>query len=98
MNDGWDLARRFESVVSRSTIPLFATERFATPKRSQSFGVAIAATILALLSGDTRAPTAADFVPAFLAVGLLPLISVAYFARLGREDGSQVSGYHAGRT
>jgi fucose permease len=65
---------------------------------SQSFGVAIAATILALLSGDTRAPDAADFVPAFLAVGLLPLISVAFFARLGREDGSQVSGYHASRT
>jgi len=65
---------------------------------SQSFGVAIAATILALLSGDARAPAAADFVPAFLAVGLLPLISVAYFARLGREDGSQVSGYHSGRT
>ena len=65
---------------------------------SQSFGVAIGATILALLTGDARPPGVGDFMPAFIAVGLLPLISIAFFARLSREDGHQVSGHRPART
>ena len=65
---------------------------------SQSFGVALGATILALLTGDARAPMIGDFVPAFIAVGLLPLISIAFFARLSPEDGNQVSGYRPAQT
>jgi EmrB/QacA subfamily drug resistance transporter len=65
---------------------------------SQSFGVALGATILALLTGDARAPMIGDFVPAFIAVGILPLISIAFFARLSPEDGNQVSGHRPAQT
>jgi len=64
---------------------------------SQSFGVAIAATLLALFSGGAKEPTVADFVPAFVSVGMLPILSLSYFARLRPEDGSQVSGHLARR-
>ena len=85
------------SDLSDTTISKGSSIASVGQQLSQSFGVAIGATILALLSGDARAPAAADFVPAFIAVGLLPLISVAFFVRLGREDGSQISGYHSSR-
>jgi hypothetical protein len=39
-----------------------------------------------------------DFVPAFIAVGILPLISIAFFARLSPEDGNQVSGHRPAQT
>jgi hypothetical protein len=65
---------------------------------SQSFGVALGATILALLTGDARAPTIGEFAPAFIAVGLLPLISISFFAHLSPGDGSQVSGHRPART
>ena len=62
---------------------------------SQSFGVAIGATLLALFAGGTSEPTIQDFIPTFIAVGMLPIISLAYFVRLQPEDGSQVSGHLA---
>ncbi len=62
---------------------------------SITFGVAIAATLLSLLVGSGKAPTAGDFFPVFIAVGMLPILSVAWFAQLRPEDGSQVSGYQA---
>jgi hypothetical protein len=65
---------------------------------SQSFGVALGATILALLTGEARPPTIGEFMPAFVAVGLLPLISIGFFARLSREDGHQVSGHRSAQT
>ncbi len=65
---------------------------------SQSFGVALGATILALLTGDAGTPTVREFIPAFVAVGFLPLISMAFFARLSAGDGSQVSGHHPAPT
>ncbi|MGE5202681.1 MAG: DHA2 family efflux MFS transporter permease subunit [Acidobacteriota bacterium] len=64
---------------------------------SSSFGIAIAATLLALFGGGAGQPTAADFAPAFVCVGLLPIVSLAFFARLRPEDGSQVSGHLAVR-
>jgi hypothetical protein len=65
---------------------------------SQSFGVALGATILALLTGETHAPGVSQFAPAFIAVGLLPLISICFFWHLSPEDGNQVSGHHRVRT
>jgi EmrB/QacA subfamily drug resistance transporter len=62
---------------------------------SITFGVAIAATLLSLLIGTAKAPTAEDFLPVFVAVGLLPILSVAWFAQLRPEDGDQISGYRA---
>ena len=62
---------------------------------SQSFGVAIGATLLALFSGGAKEPAAADFVPTFIAVGMLPIFSLSFFTRLKPEDGSQVSGHLA---
>jgi MFS family permease len=65
---------------------------------SQSFGVALGATILAVLTGDAHAPDIRDFVPAFIAMGLLPLISISFFWRLSPSDGDQVSGHRAAPT
>jgi hypothetical protein len=65
---------------------------------SQSFGVALGAMILALLTGDAGSPTIGEFMPAFVAVGLLPLISISFFARLSPGDGSQVSGHRPAPT
>jgi fucose permease len=65
---------------------------------SQSFGVALGATILALLTGDTHPPTVSEFIPAFIAVGFLPLVSLTFFARLSPDDGSQVSGHRTANT
>ena len=65
---------------------------------SQSFGVALGAAILASLTGDEHAPTIGEFVPAFIAVGFLPLISISFFARLSAEDGNQVSGHKIARS
>jgi hypothetical protein len=64
---------------------------------SSSFGIAIAATLLALFGTGAGQPTAADFVPTFVCVGLLPIVSLAFFTRLRPEDGSQVSGHLAVR-
>jgi len=64
---------------------------------SISFGVAIGASLLSIFASDPHAPAAADFVPVFAIVGFLPLVSIAFFARLAPEDGSQVSGYHPRR-
>ncbi|HUN47974.1 MAG TPA: DHA2 family efflux MFS transporter permease subunit [Stellaceae bacterium] len=64
-----------------------------TQQLSITFGVAIAATLLSLLIGPGSTPSAEDFLPVFILVGLLPIASVAWFSQLRPEDGNQVSGH-----
>jgi len=63
---------------------------------SLSFGVAIAATLLATFVGPDRPIAAADFQPVFLCGALITLISVGGFVRLHPNDGANVSGHKAG--
>lgn len=58
---------------------------------SSSFGIAIAASILAVVSGGNR-PDADDFHWSFIIVGLFPIISVLGFVRLKPNDGAEMSG------
>jgi EmrB/QacA subfamily drug resistance transporter len=59
---------------------------------SQSFGVAIAATLLGAFAAGA-APTEAQFAAVFSLMVLFPLVSLVWFARLAPEDGAQMSGY-----
>ncbi len=58
-----------------------------------SFGVSIAAVLLALIAGPGRRPDVADFHLAFLLVALITLLSAPGFLRLREEDAAHVSGY-----
>ncbi len=58
-----------------------------------SFGVSVAAALLALIAGPGQLPDVADFHDAFLIVALVTLVSAPGFLRLQPEDGAQVSGY-----
>ncbi len=60
---------------------------------AQSFGVAIGATLLALVVGPEGTITGADFRPVFLMLALIPLASVLGFLRLTPTDGTEVSGF-----
>jgi EmrB/QacA subfamily drug resistance transporter len=61
---------------------------------SISFGVAIAATLLAFVVGQHHHTIAAeDFQPVFLAAALMILASIGGFVRLVPTDGTEVSGY-----
>jgi EmrB/QacA subfamily drug resistance transporter len=60
---------------------------------SQSFGVAIGASLLQIIIGPNGTLTARDFEPVFLIIALTPLLSVAGFLRLRPQDGQQVSGH-----
>jgi EmrB/QacA subfamily drug resistance transporter len=61
---------------------------------SISFGVAIAATLLAFVVGyREHAIAAEDFQPVFMAAGLIILVSLVGFLRLLPTDGTEVSGY-----
>jgi EmrB/QacA subfamily drug resistance transporter len=58
-----------------------------------SFGVSIAATLLALIAGPGVLPSVADFHHAFLLVALITLLSAPGFLLLGKADGAHVSRY-----
>jgi EmrB/QacA subfamily drug resistance transporter len=62
---------------------------------SQSFGIAISATILGLFAAYSGGLTAGDFSAAFLMMAVFPFASLAWFARLSPEDGAQMSGHRS---
>jgi EmrB/QacA subfamily drug resistance transporter len=79
-------ARRMSSGTSISSM---------SQQISISMGVAIGATVLQFvthLSGATS-PDAAAFIPTFLIVGALPLLSIFIFARLPANAGEEMSGH-----
>jgi hypothetical protein len=57
-----------------------------------SFGVAAAASALAVVVGPNDAITLADFRLVFVFIGLLPILSMLGFLRLRPDDGAEVSG------
>jgi EmrB/QacA subfamily drug resistance transporter len=65
---------------------------------SQSFGVAIAASLLGLFAGASGAPTQAQFAAVFALMVAFPLLSLLWFIRLSPEDGAQMSGHRAPRS
>ena len=62
---------------------------------SQSFGIAISATMLGLFAGAGGVPTRPQFDAVFLMMVIFPFASLLWFARLSREDGAQMSGHRA---
>ena len=60
---------------------------------SQSFGIAISATMLALFAHGADHPAQQDFAAAFLVMAVFPFASLLWFARLGPGDGAQMSGH-----
>jgi len=60
---------------------------------SLSFGVAIAATLLAAVVGPDGHVVADDFPPVFVITALIALVSVGGFLRLTPTDGQEVSGF-----
>jgi EmrB/QacA subfamily drug resistance transporter len=64
---------------------------------SNSFGVAIAATILAIVAGGSVDITAHDFHIAFFILGTFPIISAIGFMRLKATDGAEMAGNRRGR-
>jgi len=60
---------------------------------SQSFGVAIAASLLAQVVGHDRPITAADFPPVFVIIAVIALSALVGFVRLRPTDGQEVSGF-----
>ena len=61
---------------------------------SVSFGVSLAAVLLAFVSHGARQLTPAHFHEVFLLTAVLPLLAIPGFLRLRPEDGRQVSGHH----
>jgi len=59
---------------------------------SSSFGIAMAATVIALVAGGSEILTATDFRWAFVIVGLFPVLSVFGFIRLKPGDGAEMAG------
>ena len=59
---------------------------------SASFGIAISATILALVSGPAALPGENEFPLVFAIMALFPVISLCWFAALKPGDGRHVSG------
>ncbi|MGH7089450.1 MAG: MFS transporter, partial [Stellaceae bacterium] len=60
---------------------------------SQSFGIAISATLLGVLAVRSGGLMQRDFAVAFLVMAAFPLASLVWFARLASEDGAHMSGY-----
>lgn len=58
-----------------------------------SFGVSLAAALLAVLAGRQSRPGLPDFHAAFMALAALPLLALPAFARLQPQDGAVVSGH-----
>jgi EmrB/QacA subfamily drug resistance transporter len=63
---------------------------------SVSFGVSLAAMMLALVSHGSQRLTPAHFHEVFLLSAVLPLLAIPGFLRLRPEDGVQVSGHRRG--
>jgi EmrB/QacA subfamily drug resistance transporter len=76
-------------LLSRSTSVSGVAQQLA-----RGFGVAIGAALLAIVAGN-HSVTVADFRIVFPLVGLIPLVSVFGFLRLGDADGAEVSGHQA---
>jgi EmrB/QacA subfamily drug resistance transporter len=57
-----------------------------------SFGVSVAAALLAIVAGPLVTPSLADFHRVFLLVAVITLFSAPWFLLLRREDGANVSG------
>ncbi|HLK70661.1 MAG TPA: MFS transporter, partial [Steroidobacteraceae bacterium] len=62
-----------------------------------SFGVSLAAVLLALVSHGAPRLTPRHFHTVFLMTSLLPLLAIPGFLRLRPQDGAQVSGYRSER-
>jgi MFS family permease len=62
---------------------------------SQSFGIAISATLLGVFAGASGSLHQGDFATVFLIMVLFPLAALVWFARLSRADGAQMSGHRA---
>ncbi len=60
---------------------------------SQSFGIAISATLLAFFAGGSDHLAQGDFATAFLVMALFPLAALLWFARLSPGDGALMSGH-----
>ena len=60
---------------------------------SQSFGIAISATLLAYFAGGADHPAQADFATAFLVMAIFPVAALVWFARLSPGDGALMSGH-----
>ena len=60
---------------------------------SQSFGIAISATLLGYFAGASGIPSAHDFAMVFCIMVLFPLFSLLWFARLSADDGRLMSGH-----
>jgi EmrB/QacA subfamily drug resistance transporter len=60
-----------------------------------SFGVSIAATLLAVIAGPGHLPSVANFHLAFLLVALITLVATPGFLLLTKADGAHVSRYRA---
>jgi hypothetical protein len=65
---------------------------------SQSIGIGLAAILLGVVRGlhHSKNLTAADVSPAFFIIGVLSLAGLAFFVRLGKDAGAEVSGKPAG--
>jgi EmrB/QacA subfamily drug resistance transporter len=59
---------------------------------SSGFGVAMAATTLAIVVGGSVEITPRDFHIAFIVVGMMPVLSIIGFARLKPTDGAEIAG------
>ena len=59
---------------------------------SNSFGVAIAATTLAIVVGGSATITPRDFHIAFIVLGAMPMLSIVGFWRLRPSDGAEMAG------
>jgi EmrB/QacA subfamily drug resistance transporter len=62
---------------------------------SQSFGIAISATLLGIFAGSAANPTQGDFATVFLVMALFPVASLLWFARLAPGDGAHMTGHRA---
>ena len=62
---------------------------------SQSFGIAISATLLAVFAGSVWRSPAGDFATVFLVMVLFPMSALVWFTRLAPGDGAQMSGHRA---
>jgi EmrB/QacA subfamily drug resistance transporter len=62
---------------------------------SQSFGIAISATLLGYFAGPGRIPDRGDFATVFLIMVLFPVLSLLSFARLSPSDGANMTGHRA---
>jgi EmrB/QacA subfamily drug resistance transporter len=63
---------------------------------SQSFGIAISATLLGIFAGQAQNPPQSDFAAVFLVMAVFPFAAMLWFVRLTPGDGALMSGHRAG--